>query len=424
MGTLAHADTLCAAGAPGSAASVNHGVSAPDVSEVTPRVSGDMRLLHTSDWHLGRSFHREGLLEAQADFVDHLVETVRSERVDCVLVSGDVYDRALPAVDAVRLCDEALRRLGELTRVVLISGNHDSVQRLGFGADLMDASGVHIRTDPARVGEPVLVGDTAIYGIPYLEPDLVRHPWELDERSHAAALTEGMRRVRADLDRRRREGLRSVVLAHAFVTGGEASDSERDISVGGAAHVPAAVFDGVDYVALGHLHGRQAMTDRVRYSGSPLAYSFSEDRHVKGSWLVELEDGGPGGAAVRASFVEAPVPRRVARLRGRIDDLLTDPRYETYEDHWLQITLTDPRRPSSAMERLRRRFPHTLVLGFEPEGGAEEDARTWSERVKERSELDLASDFVAEMGEAEPSEAERALLFEAFEACRRKDALL
>jgi exonuclease SbcD len=132
-----------------------------------------MRLLHTSDWHLGRSFHRADLLGAQAAFIDHLVETVRAERVDAVLVSGDVYDRALPPVDAVRLCDEALRRLAELTRVVLIAGNHDSAQRLGFGADLMDAAGVHVRTDPVSVGEPVLVAPrgargepVAVYGIP------------------------------------------------------------------------------------------------------------------------------------------------------------------------------------------------------------------------------------------------------------------
>ncbi|WP_285695354.1 exonuclease SbcCD subunit D [Actinomadura sp. NBRC 104412] len=376
-----------------------------------------MRLLHTSDWHLGRSFHREDLMAAQAGFIDHLVETVRAERVDCVLVSGDVYDRALPSLDAVALCDEALVRLGELTRVVLIAGNHDSVRRLGFGSQLMDGSGVHVRTDPGRVGEPIIVGDTAIYGIPYLEPELVREPWKLDERSHAAALGEAMRRVRADMDARR--GLRTVVMAHAFVTGGEASDSERDISVGGAANVPVSVFDGADYVALGHLHGRQRMTQRVRYSGSPLAYSFSEEHHVKGSWLVDLRADG-----VAAEFVESPVPRRVARVRGRIDELLTDPRYETYEDRWLQVTLTDPRRPAGAMERLRRRFPHTLVLGFEPEGPEDESARTWSERVRERSELDIAGDFVAEMGEAPPSEDERALLYEAFEACRGKDARL
>ncbi|XRQ13653.1 exonuclease SbcCD subunit D [Actinomadura welshii] len=374
-----------------------------------------MRFLHTSDWHLGRSFHREDLLSAQAAFVDHLVETVAAERVDCVLVSGDVYDRALPAVDAVRLCDEALRRLAALTRVVLIAGNHDSTRRLGFGAELMDTAGVHIRTDFARVGEPVVIGDAAIYGIPYLEPELVRHPWELEERSHSAALTEAMRRIRADAANRER---RTVVLAHAFVTGGEPSESERDISVGGSSHVPASVFDGADYAALGHLHGRWRINDRVRYSGSPLAYSFSEAGHVKGSWLVDLRDG-----EVAAEFVEAPVPRRLARLRGRIDDLLDDAAHEAVEDHWLQITLTDRRRPPAAMERLRRRFPHALVLGFEPEGGEADGPRTWSERVRERSALDIAGDFVAEVADGPPTAAERALLDEAFEQCRRKEAL-
>ncbi len=374
-----------------------------------------MRFLHTSDWHLGRSFHREDLLSAQAAFVDHLVETVEAERVDCVLVAGDVYDRALPAVDAVRLCDEALRRLASLTRVVLIAGNHDSVRRLGFGAELMDAAGVHVRTDFARVGEPVIVGDAAIYGIPYLEPELVRHPWELDERSHAAALAEAMRRVRADAANRPQ---RSVVLAHAFVTGGEPSESERDISVGGSSHVPASVFDGVDYAALGHLHGRWRINDRVRYSGSPLAYSFSEDGHVKGSWLIDLRDDG-----ITAEFVEAPVPRRLGRITGRIDELLTDARYAEFEDRWLQITLTDPERPSAAMERLRRRFPHALVLGHEPEGGGTDGARAWSERVRERSPLDIAGDFVAEVTGGPPAGDERALLHEAFEHVRRQESL-
>lgn len=377
-------------------------------------VAGDMRLLHTSDWHLGRTFHREDLLGAQAAFVDHLVEVVRAERVDCVLVSGDVYDRALPPVDAVRLCNEALRRLAELARVVLIAGNHDSAQRLGFGADLMDPAGVHVRTDPVAVGEPVVIEDVAIYGIPYLEPELVRAPWELDERSHAAALGEAMRRVRADQASR---GGPSVVLAHAFVTGGEASESERDISVGGAAHVPAGLFDGIDYVALGHLHGRQRMTERVRYSGSPLAYSFSEERQLKGSWLVEL-----GNDGMAAEFVEAPVPRRLGRVRGRLADLLTDSSYEAYEDRWLQVTLTDARRPAAAMEQVRGRFPYALTLAFAPEGGTGADGRTWVERIRERSDLDIAEDFLAEVTGAAAEEAERTLLHQAFECCRQREA--
>jgi exonuclease SbcD len=382
-----------------------------------------MRLLHTSDWHLGRSFHRVDLLGAQAAFVDHLVETVRAEQVDAVLVSGDVYDRALPPVDAVRLCDEALHRLAELTKVVLIAGNHDSAQRLGFGAGLMGAAGVHVRTDQARVGEPVMLGPAdagadagggavAVYGIPYLEPELVRHTWELTDRGHAAVLTEAMRRIRADAARR--PGVRTVVLAHAFVTGGEPSDSERDISVGGVSHVPVGVFDGIDYVALGHLHGRQRLTERVRYSGSPLAYSFSEEHHRKGCWLVDI---GPAGVK-EIDFIDAPVPRPPARLRGRLDDLLTAASYEPYREHWLQVTLTDPVRPAGAMERLRGRFPHTLVLGFEPDGAAATEHATWTDRVKERSDLDIALDFVGEVGGAAATKAERALLRAAFESCR------
>lgn len=374
-----------------------------------------MRVLHTSDWHLGRSFHREDLLGAQARFVDHLVETVRSEGVEAVLVSGDLYDRALPPVDAVALCDEALRRLAaEKVQVIVISGNHDSAQRLGFGSGLMDAAGVHVRSDPRSVGSPVLLADgTAVYGIPYLEPEIVRTAWELPERGHTAALTEAMRRVRADLATR---GGRSVVLAHAFVTGGEASDSERDIAVGGVASVPASVFDGVGYVALGHLHGRQRMSDTVRYSGSPLAYSFSEKAHVKGCWLVDL------GETVHAEFVEAPVPRRVSAVKGRLGTLLTSEEYAGIEDHWLHVTLTDPDRPAGAMERLRRRFPHTLALAFEPEGGTAPGERGWADRVRDRSTAEIAFDFVHEVRGAPAGPDERDLLHEAFESCRRAEA--
>lgn len=370
-----------------------------------------MRLLHTSDWHLGRSFHREDMLGAQGRFVDHLVATVRSERVDAVLVSGDLYDRALPPVDAVALCDEALRRLAaERVQVVVISGNHDSAQRLGFGSPLMDLAGVHVRTDPETVGTPVLVGDTAIYAIPYLEPETVRDRWELPARGHTATLTEAVRRVRADLTTRRR----SVVLAHAFVAGGRACDSERDISVGGVSVVPLDLFEGIDYVALGHLHGRQQLTTSVRYSGSPLAYSFSEEHQVKGFWLVDLGD------TVRAEFADAPVPRPIARLRGRLDELLSRQKWAAYQDHWLQITLTDTERPVDAMDRLRRRFPHTLALVFEPDGAAREDRR--GEHAGQRSEIDVACDFVAEVRGTGPDGAELALLREAFEQCRQAEA--
>ncbi|MFI0418500.1 exonuclease SbcCD subunit D [Spongiactinospora sp. 9N601] len=373
-----------------------------------------MRVLHTSDWHLGRSFHRESLLAAQAAFVDHLVETVRSERIDAVAVAGDIYDRALPPVDAVALCNEALHRLADAgARVIMISGNHDSPRRLGFGAGLIDAGGVHLRTDPAAVATPVLVDGVAFYGIPYLEPETVRGPWELTARSHDAAIRHAMSLIKADATGRPGP---SVVLAHAFVTGGEASESERDIRVGGVDNVPLDAFDGVGYVALGHLHGRQRMSETVRYSGSPIAYSFSEERHTKGSWLVALGENGMEAA----EFVPAPVPRPIARLSGHLDDLLTSPRHAGVEDHWLAVVLTDPVRPKGAMERLRQRFPHTLTLAFQPEGGGERPAvrRT----AAGRPEIDVALDFVREVRGEPADDAERKLLQQAVEACRIKEA--
>ena len=376
-----------------------------------------MRLLHTSDWHLGRSFHREDLLSAQARFVDFLVDTVRSEGVDAVLVSGDVYDRALPPVDAVALCDDALRRLaGTGVRVVLISGNHDSARRLGFGSGLIDTAGIHLRTDVAAAHQPVLLedrdGPVAVYAVPYLEPDAVRAELGCDDRSHAAVLGAAMARVRDDLSGR--PDSRSVVLAHAFVVGGEASESERDISVGGVSSVPRSVFDPVDYAALGHLHGAQRLSDGVRYSGSPLPYSFSEEHHTKAMLMVEL--GASPGSPVKVSTVPTPVHRPLARLTGRLDDLLTGDRWAGFEGHYLQVTLTDPSRPREPMERLRRRFPHVLVLGFAPETGSD-PATSYAERMRGRSDLEVATDFVAHVrGPAEPAEVD--LMADALEGAR------
>ena len=229
-----------------------------------------MRILHTSDWHLGRSFHQVGLLGAQAAQLDHLVEVVRTERVDAVLVSGDVYDRALPAPDTVELLSEGLVRLVDAgAQVVVSSGNHDSAIRLGFAAGLLERAGLHVRTTVADVGRPVVLGDLAVHALPYLEPVVAADALGATERTHASVLRAAMARVRAAAAP---PGGRTVVMAHAFVTGGATSDSERDISVGGVSAVPPEVFDGADYVALGPVYPtilkamrwREQGLDRVR----------------------------------------------------------------------------------------------------------------------------------------------------------------
>ncbi|MER5866462.1 exonuclease SbcCD subunit D [Kitasatospora sp. NPDC002040] len=380
-----------------------------------------MRLLHTSDWHLGRSFHRESLIGAQRAFLDHLVAVVQEHGVEAVLVAGDVYDRALPGLEAVELFDDVLHRLAELrVPTVFISGNHDSARRLGVASGLIGRAGIHLRTDPGAVAAPVLLADrhgpVAVYGLPYLEPALTRDRFGLAKGGHEQVLGAAMDRVRADLATRP-EGTRAVVLAHAFVTGGQISDSERDITVGGVASVPSAVFDGVHYAALGHLHGSQTLAPHLRYSGSPLAYSFSEEKHRKSMWLVDLAADG----SVEAERIPCPVPRPLACLRGRLDELLTAERYEQAQDAWVQATLTDPARPADPMERLRKRFPHTLQLLFDPDPVPGDRHESYAARVSGRTDLEVAEGFVRHVRPGTgPDDAERAWLREAFETVREQ----
>ncbi|WP_327129999.1 exonuclease SbcCD subunit D (plasmid) [Streptomyces sp. NBC_01343] len=381
-----------------------------------------MRLLHTSDWHLGRTFYRESLIGAQRSFLDHLLTVVREREVDAVLVAGDIYDRAIPSLDAVALYDHALNSLADLrVPAVMISGNHDSPQRLGVTSRLIERAGIHLRTDPATCHTPAILhdahGPVAFYGLPYLEPLLTREELAADRPTHEAVLGAAMDRVRADLTTRP-AGTRSVVLAHAFVTGGHTSDSERDITAGGIPTVTATVFDGIDYVALGHLHRPQKVTDRIRYSGSPLAYSFSEAGYAKTTWLVDLD----ADADLTAEAIPCPRPQILDTLTGRLDALLKDHRYAHLHDAWLHITLTDPQRPINAMDRLRTRFPHTVQLTFAPENDGSHDTATYTERTRHRTALEITVGFVGHVrGGHAPTPAEHALLRQAVEATRLND---
>ena len=261
-----------------------------------------MLVLHTSDWHLGRSFHRADLSPAFEMWSRHVVDLVKERRIDAVLISGDVYDRAVPPTSAVELFDRTLAELAELTTVVLTSGNHDSPQRLGFGSSLMRPN-VHIRTDARRCGRPVEIAGrdgnrVFVYPIPYLDPDVERRrlapsgPTSGDGgaeplgRSHEAVLAAALKLVSADVRSRPKDAGAFIVMAHAFISGGKPADSERDISVGGVDSAPSGLFrlgeDGpgpLSYVALGHLHSPQRVgrpgDPPMRYSGSPVAFSFS-----------------------------------------------------------------------------------------------------------------------------------------------------
>lgn len=384
---------------------------------------GDVRFLHTSDWHVGRTFHGADLLAEQAAVLDHLADLVAAEAVDVVLVSGDVYDRAVPSAEAVQVANRALARLREAgAQLVLTSGNHDSAPRLGAFGDFAAAGGLHLRTTIARIADPVLLrdehGPVAVYGIPYLEPEPARHALGVPEaKGHNGVLTEAMRRIREDL-RGRERGTRSVVLAHAFVTGGQGTDSERTIAVGGVEQVSGDVFAGVDYVALGHLHGPQTLAEHLRYSGSPLAYSFSEAQQRKSVWLVDFDANGL--AEVRRH--ELPVPRRLATLRGGIEWLLTAEEHADLADCYLSVTLTDSVRPIDAMRRLRERFPYAVHLEWQPENGKATATLRYAEAVRGRSDAEITRNFLDDCRGAPPSEREERLLRKALEVAGRGES--
>ncbi|MBB5912567.1 exonuclease SbcD [Nocardia transvalensis] len=376
-----------------------------------------MRMLHTSDWHIGRTFHGVDLLADQARSLESLAEIVAEERVEVVLVPGDVYDRSIPSADAIAVCNrgfEAIRAAGAV--IVATSGNHDSPTRLGALGSFAAAGGLHLRTSVADVRNPVLLsdefGEIACYGIPYLEPEITRAELEVPQaRSHAEILDAAMARIRADLDARGNP--RSVVLAHAFVVGGEATGSERTISVGGVETVPLGAFDGVDYVALGHLHSPQTLSEAVRYSGSPLPYSFAERSHRKAVWIVDLGKDGLTEVTRR----DLPEVRGLSQLTGALDDLVADPEHAAAEDDYVSATLTDHARPVDALRRLRTRFPHAVhVEWVRPEGNPE---LRYRERVQGRRDTDIARSFLDDVrGEPSPGEMqwmERALVAAAAE---------
>lgn len=378
-----------------------------------------MRLLHTSDWHLGRTLHGVDLLDHQAAYLEHLVDVVRAENVDAVIVAGDVYDRAIPPVEAVTLLSETLSRLAEHTTVVVTSGNHDSATRLGFGSALMRER-VRLRTRVAGLAEPVVIaddeGDVLVYGVPYLDPDFARVELadgpELLARSHEAVAAAAMRRIRADVEARSGAARpRTVVAAHAFVIGGAPTESERDIRVGGVDQVAAGVFAGADYVALGHLHGPQGLTGptgtTLRYSGSPLAYSFSEQHHAKSSVLVDLS-----GGEVRTSLVAAPVPRRLADVTGTLEELL-GAAGEKHTDDWARVTVTDAHRPQDLYRRVKQRFPHALVV--QHRAGEQPGTSRAAVITAAHDPLDVTADFLAHVTGHRPTPAEVDVLRRAYE---------
>lgn len=322
-----------------------------------------MKFLHLADLHLGKRVNGFSMLEDQAHILRQILAILDDEQPDGVLIAGDVYDKSVPSVEAVGLLDGFLTELrARGVPVLLISGNHDSPERLAFGGRVMDSCGIHISPVYNGALAPVTLHDTFgpvhVWLLPFVKPAHVRR-WfpDADIESYTDAVAEAVAHM--DID----TAARNVLVTHQFVTGGTRSGSE-ELSVGGTDNVDSGVFAPFDYVALGHLHGAQHIgRETIRYAGSPLKYSFSEARQHKSVTVVTL--GEKGDVQVRTAAL-TPL-RELREIRGSYDELTARSFYEhtTYRSDYLHLILTDEQDVFDAMSRLRTIYPYLMTLDYD-----------------------------------------------------------
>lgn len=349
-----------------------------------------MKFLHTSDWHLGRQLHNQSLLDDQAHVLDQIVSTAITQNVDAVIIAGDIYDRSVPPISAVALLDSTLDRLVNKANipVLMIAGNHDGRERLGFAAAHMASNGLYIEGPLVKDIKPIIISGVAFFLLPYAEPVLVRNVFgddAADVNSHQAAMEFLLSKVKqVDVN-----GLPIVIVAHCFIAGGEESESERPLSLGGADQISPKVFKEFAYSALGHLHGPQKKgSDYIRYSGSILKYSFSEVRQKKSVTLVNISDKGD----VDVDLIPLKPLRDCRVLEGDLATILNDGQKDPHADDYLMVRLSDKTAILDAMGKLRSVFPN--VLHLERTGlMAQRDQLQVSPEQLKQSELSMFKSF-------------------------------
>ncbi|EHC7287001.1 exonuclease SbcCD subunit D [Vibrio parahaemolyticus] len=367
-----------------------------------------MKFIHTSDWHLGRQFHNVSLLEDQQAVLEQLIQYIENNPVDAVIVAGDVYDRSVPPTIAIELLNRVVKRIcGELnTPMILISGNHDGAERLGFGSEQMKRSGLHIISNFEDMLTPVVIetkaaGHVAFYGMPYNDPEQVRYVYKEPVSTH----DEAHKLLAEKITEQFQSEHRNILISHCFVAGAIESESERPLSIGGSDRVSHEHFLNFDYVALGHLHQPQKKGEEyIRYSGSLMKYSFGEQNQKKGFTLVEIGKDG----FIGAEHIELTAPHEMRIVEGELEQILewgkTDPKNEDY----LLVRLMDKHAILNPMEKLRTVYPN--VLHLEKPGmliGVEQEM---AQAKLARSEIDMFKDFFAEAQDSELSnEQEQAI---------------
>ena len=372
-----------------------------------------MKFLHLADLHLGKRVNGFSMLEDQAHILRQILAILDDEQPDGVLIAGDVYDKSVPSVEAVELLDGFLTELrARGVPVLLISGNHDSPERLAFGGRVMDSCGIHISPVYDGALAPVTLqdefGPVHVWLLPFVKPAHVRR-WfpDADIESYTDAVAEAVARM--DID----TAARNVLVTHQFVTGGARSGSE-ELSVGGTDNVDSGVFAPFDYVALGHLHGAQHIgRETIRYAGSPLKYSFSEARQHKSVTVVTLGEKGD----VQVRTVALTPLRELREIRGSYDELTARSFYEhtTYRSDYLHLILTDEQDVFDAMSRLRTIYPYLMTLDYDNARTRAAGGMSVPAETERRTPLELFEALYQRQNHRPMSEVQRAYIAQLME---------
>ena len=363
-----------------------------------------MKLLHTSDWHIGMPIGNCHYLEDQLFFIDELIRVIREKRTDAVIVAGDVYDSGKVSGEAIEVWNQAATRvcLGCGIPMIVIAGNHDSADRLASCRELLKNSGLYLFGRLTNPVEPVELdgGKVAVWPLPFFQTDAVCAGWP-EHRDEVRNQPQAAKVVLDSIRERMRRDRVNIVVSHAMVSNAELSDSDRSARIGGASAVPLSVFDGFDYVALGHIHKPQRMNDRVRYSGSPMAYSFgAEEAHEKGFVLFDTESGEQRFIPIRQLH-----PHRTASAAyAEIPDL-----QQELENCWLNLTVTDKPAGAELYSEMRERFPYLAFLRGKSAGTGEAAGTITGEDLMRMSDTDILKQFLAETeSPVEPTEQQLA----------------
>jgi len=373
-----------------------------------------MKLIHLSDLHIGKRLNDYSLLEDQAYILTRILQIIDEEKPDAVLLCGDIYDKSIPSGEAVSLFDDFLCRLAQRnTTILIISGNHDSPERLAFGGRLFSNAGIHI--SPVYKGgiTPVTLrdseGEVDFWLLPFVKPANVRRyfPDECTE-SYTDAVRVAIENMPLDKSKR------NVLLTHQFVTGAATCESE-ELSVGGSDNVDASVFDAFDYVALGHIHGQQNIgeSNRIRYCGTPLKYSFSEESHHKSVTVVELKEKG----SVTLSLCPLLPRREVRTIQGTFARLTDKAFYESTErDDYLRVILTDEEDIPEAMGKLRVIYPNIMELRYDNTRTRTSQSVSGAENVQQKTPLQLFEELYEAQNNQPMSQEQRGFVTELIES--------